>query len=152
MVTLDDVRKSVMAKIASFKDVNTPIYGEGVPQKFKEPCFFIQVVRTSHTQQLDYRYNRRHLFDIHYFPKPGNNINEQILAMAERLYEELEYIEVNGKLTRGVEMHHEAIDNVLHFFVNYNFTVKKQVEELLAMENLYQKGVLKVDRKEENQK
>ena len=152
MVTLDDVRKGVMAKIDSFKEASTPIYGEEIPQKFKEPSFYVKVIRTRHNQQLNEMYKRRHLFDIHYFPKPGNNVNEQILVMAERLYEELEYIEVNGKLTRGVEMHHEAIDNVLHFFVNYNFTVKKQVEELLAMENLYQKGVLKVDRKEENQK
>ncbi len=148
MVTIDDVRKGVIAKIASFKEANTPIYGEGIPQNFKEPCFFIQVVRTSHTQQLDYRYNRRHLFDIHYFPKPGNNINEQILAMAERLYEELEYIEVNGKLTRSVDMYHESVDKVLHFFLAYNFTVKKQALQVPSMENLYQKGELKVGRKE----
>lgn len=147
MVTLDDARKGVMAKIASFNDVNTPIYGEGIPRKFKELCFYIKVIRTSHKQQLGDRYNRRHLFDIHYFPKPGNNINEQILAMTEKLYSEMEYIEINGKLTRGIDMYHEVADGVLHFFVGYNFTVKKQAPHIPNMENLYQKGVLKVGQK-----
>lgn len=146
MVTLDDVRKGVMAKIASFKDPKTPIYGEGIPQNFKEPCFYIGVVRTSHTQQIWDRYKRRHLFDIHYFPKPGNNTNEQILAVAEKLYAELEDIEVNGTLIRGIDMYHEAVDGVLHFFVGYDFNVQKQLADIPNMENLYQKGVLKVGR------
>lgn len=146
MVTLDDVRKAVMAKISSFKEADTPIYGEEIPQKFKEPCFYIKVIRTRQAQQLGDRYTRRHLFDIHYFPKSGNNINEQILAMAEKLYNEMEYIEINGKLTRGIDMYHEVADGVLHFFVGYNFTVKKQAPHIPNMENLYQKGVLKVGR------
>lgn len=146
MVTLDDVRKAVMAKISSFKEADTPIYGEEIPQKFKEPCFYIKVIRTRQAQQLEDRYTRKHLFDIHYFPKPSNNTNEQILAMAEKLYDELEYIEVNGKLTRSVDMYHEAVDKVLHFFLAYNFTVKKQAPHIPNMENLYQKGVLKVGR------
>lgn len=151
MVTLDDVRKAVMAKISSFKEADTPIYGEEIPQKFKEPCFYIKVIRTRQAQQLGDRYNRRHLFDIHYFPKPGNNTNEQILAMAEKLYDELEYIEVNGKLTRSVDMYHEAVDKVLHFFLAYNFTVKKQALQVSSMESLYQKGALKVGQKEESE-
>lgn len=151
MVTIDDVRKGVIAKIASFKEANTPIYGEGIPQNFKEPCFFIQVIRTSHVQELGYRYNRQHLIDVHYFPKPGNNINEQMLMMAEKLYSELEYIEVNNKLTRGDNMHHKVVDEVLHFFVGYDFTVKKPVADISNMENLYQKGELKVGRKESSE-
>ncbi len=151
MVTLDDVRKAVMAKISSFKEADTPIYGEEIPQKFKEPCFYIKVIRTRQAHQLGDRYKRRHLFDIHYFPKSSNNTNEQILAMAEKLYDELEYIEVNGKLTRSVDMYHEAVDKVLHFFLAYNFTVKKQALQVSSMESLYQKGALKVGQKEESE-
>ena len=43
--------------------------------------------------------------------------------MAERLYWCLEWISVAGDLTRGTQMRYEVIDNVLHFFVNYDMFV-----------------------------
>ncbi len=150
MVTLDDVRKGVMAKIASFKAVDTPIYGEGVPQNFKEPCFYVKVLRTSQVPELTPRYQRRHLLDIHYFPRPGGNFNEQALEMAETLYSEMEQILVNERQVRGVDMHHEVIDGVLHFFVTYPLNVRRVVIPDPPMEQLYQKRGLKIELKGED--
>lgn len=45
--------------------------------------------------------------------------------MAEQLYWCLEYISVAGDLTRGTQMHYEVIDDVLHFFVNYDMFVNR---------------------------
>ncbi|HEK5039646.1 TPA: hypothetical protein SOL92_003958, partial [Clostridioides difficile] len=51
--------------------------------------------------------------------------NFEINEIAEMLLEELEYIEIDGDLVRGTNMNFEIIDNVLHFFVDYNyFTIK----------------------------
>ncbi|MFN1809005.1 DUF6838 family protein, partial [Clostridioides difficile] len=59
-----------------------------------------------------------------YFPRSEAK-NFEINEIAEMLLEELEYIEINGDLVRGTNMNFEIIDNVLHFFVDYNyFTIK----------------------------
>ena len=51
--------------------------------------------------------------------------NFEINEIAEMLLEELEYIEIDGDLVRGTNMNFEIIDNVLHFFVDYNYFTKK---------------------------
>lgn len=41
------------------------------------------------------------------------------------LFEELEYIEIDGDLVRGINMNFEIIDNVFYFFVDYNYFIIK---------------------------
>lgn len=43
--------------------------------------------------------------------------------MTDKLYEILKYIEVNGNLYRAMNMKHEVVDSILHFYLNLNFTV-----------------------------
>jgi len=111
------------------------VFGDGkqiisdlVKQGLKEPCFFIAVLNPSQTQVMGNRYFRQHPFDIHYFPsKQGDN--EEIQSVASQLFDALEYITLlNGDLVRGTEMHYEKVDDVLHFFVQYNLHVRKIVE------------------------
>ena len=83
------------------------------------------------------RYYKGNLFCIHYFPcsdEPKAEIN----CVRERLFGALEYITVNDDLVRGSNMTAEADDeqNVLNFMVNYNFFVRKQLDESEPMENL----------------
>ncbi|HBF2884833.1 TPA: hypothetical protein KN186_001018 [Clostridioides difficile] len=67
---------------------------------------------------------KKNSFDVHYFPK-SNDKSFEINEVAEMLLEELEYIEIDGDLVRGTNMNFEIVDNVLHFFVDYNyFTIK----------------------------
>ena len=143
MVTLDDVRQGVMAKLEEFKEPDTPIYGEEIEQGFKEPCFFVKLLRTSQEHRLSSRYRRNHLFDIHYFPGSGPNKNEHLLTMAENLYDHLEIVSVNGCLVQGIDMRHEMIDHVLHFFVRYTFHVRREEAKHERMGYLHQEGVLK---------
>ena len=143
MVTLDDVKEGVISKLSSFKEPDTPIYSEELEQGFKEPCFFVRLLQTTQEQQLANRYRRDHLIEIRYFPVQESNLNEQLLVIAESLYDGLEYITINNGLIRGGGMIHEVIDNVLHFSVRYTMNVRRDEPEHEYMGYLYKKEVLK---------
>ncbi|HBF2379010.1 hypothetical protein QQO69_17990 [Clostridioides difficile] len=100
------------------------IYSEDVEQGINEPCFFIVPINSSKVSYPNARELKKNSFDVHYFPK-SNDKSFEINEVAEMLLEELEYIEIDGDLVRGTNMNFEIVDNVLHFFVDYNyFTIK----------------------------
>ncbi|MGG3871668.1 phage tail terminator family protein [Brevibacillus laterosporus] len=41
------------------------VYGDRLPQGFKEPCFFVLMLEGSQDKELDRSYKRFHPFDIH---------------------------------------------------------------------------------------
>lgn len=108
---------------------NINIYGEEIKQGFEEPCFFIKILDSEQNKELNKRYKRYISFDIHYF-SDKEDINSDCLDMTDKLYELLEYIEVNGDLYRAVNMKHEVVDSVLHFYLNFNFTVIKKDKDV----------------------
>jgi len=112
------------------------IYTENVEQDLKEPCFFIFSLKPDNTKLFGNRYKREYPFDIHYFPKDSENINYECNEVTEKLMSDLEYITVDGSLVRGTEMSSEIIDNVLHFFINFNLIVKKDITREDPMENV----------------
>ena len=112
------------------------IYKENIPQELSEPCFVIKLVQPMQTAKLPNRYLRQHLFDILYFPKSTIKSNEEMLEVADKMFIEMEYITVLDNSTRGCKMHCEIVDNVLHFFVNYDFFVKKEAVEVESMKEL----------------
>lgn len=113
------------------------IYSEDVKQGFDEPCFFILLLNPSKKQLVGQRYEREHHFDIHFFPSNKENANNQMNSVADTLLDALEYITVDGNLLRGTKMKVEPVDNVLHFFVSYNFIVRKEpLGEVNLMEEL----------------
>lgn len=126
--SFNTVRKAVISKLSThFPHPDYRIYGEEIAQGFQEPCFFIKLFPVEQTQILGRRYARQHLFDIHYFPA-SDYINDEMHDMAEQLYEILEYI--SDPPIRGTKMKHEVHQDVLHFFVEYNFDVYKPIEEI----------------------
>lgn len=146
-IAIDDVRKGIMKKINTFRDKDTTeIYSEDTPQDFKEPCFFIEEIRTSQTKELGNRYKRNNLYTIRYFPDPDSNSKKQEMRdMAETMYDHMEFIEINKKLAMGHELNHKIIDGVLHFFVKYPLFLYKEMPKVPFMENLYQKGDIKYE-------
>lgn len=144
-VTIDGVRKGIMKKINTFRDkATTELYAEGIAQDFEEPCFFIKELKSNQNRELGNRYKRGHFYDIHYFPNPkSSRTNAELRQMAELLYDNVEYIEVAGKPLMGLDMNHEIIDGVLHFFVKYPMYLYKETDPIPAMENLDQRGGLK---------
>ncbi|MGG1598036.1 phage tail terminator family protein [Paenibacillus naphthalenovorans] len=119
-VTINDVRYAVHAALdAAFPDI--PIMGEEIKQGLTPPCFFVRLLEPEHTQELGRRFMRHHPFDVHYF-SPGRS-NDDMYDMAEKLTTSLQWIVVAGSLVRGTGMRFVIVDEVLHFFVEYNFHV-----------------------------
>lgn len=109
------------------------IYTESVEQGFEEPCFSVLCLNPAISQKLGKRYFRTNQFCIHYFPESSEKRLE-CHAVAERMIGALEYITIDGDLCRGTEMHHEIVDNVLSFFVNYDLFVYKDEPDETVME------------------
>src|SRR5690606_23225390 len=140
VVTINDIRTAVFHQLAErFPDIKR--YGEEIRQGFEEPCFFVKLLNASQTKELHPRYMRTHSFDIHYFPRNGENADAH--DMAEQLYDALEMIEYNGAKYRGIGMNHEIVDGVLHFFVDYNFRVRRVTPDEPKMGDIEQEGYLK---------
>lgn len=146
---IDEIRKAILRKINSFRDKDTKIYSEGIEQNFQEPCFYVKELRSNQDRGLGNRYKRGHLYDIHYFPNPNSSTkNADMREMAEILYDQMEYIELEGRPLMGLDMSHRIVDGVLHFFVRYPMFVYKETDPIPKMENLEIKGGLKYGQEE----
>lgn len=99
------------------------IYTENVEQGLTEPCFLITLVKPENDHFINNKYKQKHLFSVQYFPLGGRSEINEVL---ERLYFVLEEVtDLNGKSFRGSKMNAEPVDNVLHFFVHYDFFAHK---------------------------
>lgn len=110
---------------------NYEIYKESIEQGLKEPCFSILCINPTNDLFMGKRYFRKNLFCIQYFPAT-NEKKIECNEVSEKLFNCLEYINVNGDITRGTKMNCEIIDGVLNFFINYDLYVYK-VEEKETM-------------------
>lgn len=114
---------------------NSIIYTEEVEQGFKEPCFFIKLINPESSHVLGNRYKRVNSFDIHYFPSE-NGGNDELLVVAEKMIDALEYIYIADGLIRGTDMNYKIVKGVLHFFINYDMFVLKPTIPEEYMEKL----------------
>ncbi|MBG9772417.1 phage tail terminator family protein [Brevibacillus laterosporus] len=137
-ITINDVRDAVIVAIKKAYPV-AKVYGEQLPQGFKEPCFFVLMLEGSQDKELDRRYKRFHPFDIHYFASS----NSERYEVAEKLTDILGLIEMQGKPIRGSKMRHTIVDDVLHFFVDYNFHVVRPKPVVPTMQKVKIEGGLK---------
>lgn len=117
------------------------IYTESIEQGFDEPCFSILNLTANATQLVNNRYSFKSAFDIQYFPSNRRidgvvRKNNECYEVAIKLMDILESITVNSNIVRGSKMKNETIDDVLHFFVDYNMIVKKDIAKEDSMENL----------------
>lgn len=124
---INDIINGIAVKLKQAHP-NVTIYTESVHQGMKEPCFIILPLEPTQEAKLPNRYWRTYPFDIHFFPKSELQPKAEMYAMAEALFFELEYIFCCDELVRGAKMRLEIVDNVLHFFVNYDMFVKQRVE------------------------
>lgn len=132
-VTINDVRYAVHTALdAAFPDIR--IHGEEIKQGLNPPCFFVRLLQPAHTQELDRRYMRYHPFVVRYFASERSN--DDMYEMAEKLTEALQWIQVADRSVRGTGMRFEILDEVLHFFVEYNFHVWAPKSEDPAMGSL----------------
>jgi Fe-S-cluster formation regulator IscX/YfhJ len=138
--TINDVLDGVVQALsAHFPDVD--VHDEEVEQNLSPPYFYVEMYSVHHDQELNVKYKRAHRFDIHYHADHPSQ--RELHAIAEQLYELLETIEIGGKRVRGTNMRHEIVDQELHFFVDYDFLVTRQVARAPKMEHLEQEGFLR---------
>lgn len=128
---INDLINNIAIKLNSVFDSDYKIYTESVKQGLVEPAFSIVLLQAEQTPRIPNRYFRTYPFDIHYFPK--TKTKNEMYEVGEKLLIEMEYLD---NLCRGTKMRYEVIDDVLHFFVNYDLFVKKQVEEVESMAEL----------------
>lgn len=96
-----------------------------IPQDLETPCFFIQCLEPESKKYIGTRYLRKHHFVIQYFPQSESDANTECYSVGEQMYECLEVINIDGFFLRGMEMKFEIVDDVLHFFVDYNAFIRK---------------------------
>lgn len=101
---------------------------EKIQQGLKEPCFFIQCPNPTSALFVGKRYVRQNQFCIQYFPET-EQIQQECNDVGERLLSCLEYIRVDDRMLRGTKMKYQVTDDVLHFFVNYDFFASRANEE-----------------------
>lgn len=119
------------------------VYAEEIKQGLSEPCFFISCISPSDRQMmgnanshfLAARYFRENRFCIQFFPEDKNNGRRESYDIAERLFTSLEIIKADEDLIRGTNMNFEYVDDVLSFFVSYNFFVYR-TRKPVVMEDL----------------
>lgn len=131
----------ISIKINELFGDNYYIYSENVKQGFKEPCFFISLLKPSSTPKLGNRSLREYNFGIQYFPRSSNSKNAEMYEVSEKLISGLEYISFENKLLRGSKIKAEIVDDVLHLFIKYSLFVvqKEEAEELFGSLKLIQK-------------
>ena len=134
----DELIRGISAALYSVFGEGYEIYWNDVEQGLQEPCFLISVQKPEIVPMLGKRSLRRNPFDIQYFPaSPGSNA--ELFAAAEKMEEALLEIELsNGDRLRGTAISLESVDNVLHFFVQYNYFTLRMSEET-SMETLESK-------------
>ena len=119
------------------------VHKESIEQGLKEPCFFINCLNPTTKLFRGTKYFRTNQFCIQYFPESKKEINTECNEVAECLTWCLEYITADGDAMRGTNMHHEIVDGVLNFFVNYDCFVYRIGEQEEKMQRLIQKQGLK---------
>jgi hypothetical protein len=132
---VNDIIDGIVIKIDSIFGDSSVIYTESIEQDFQEPCFYIQLLTTSNRLVFNNRYYLENSFDIHYFPGTTNK-NHEMNEIASRLYQ-LEYInKKKDSLLRGTKLKYRIIDEVLHFFIDYNFYSYLTKEEVDKMQSI----------------
>lgn len=111
------------------------IHREAMEQGLEEPCFFIFCIHPTNQQFLGTRYLRTNQFCIQYFPESQEK-RQECYTVAERMWQCLEYVVIRDedKPIRGTRMKYEVVDDILHFFVNYDLFVYKGKESVVMEE------------------
>lgn len=131
---VNDLIDGIVIKIDSIFGDDSIIHTKSVEQDFKEPCFYVKLLRASQRQILNNRYYLEHSFDVHYYPGTADK-NTEMYDTASKLAG-LEYITSGGDLKRGTKMNYETVDGVLHFYVQYNYFAYLTQEEVDKMQTL----------------
>lgn len=126
----DGINDLVMAikKVLVDNFLEIKVYNEGGEEALKKPYFFIQILNSNEEKELNKRYKRTVSFEINYV-SANENVNEEYLNKADKLYELLQIVEIKGKKYTALNMNHEVKDKVLYFRFQLKISLLKNTEE-----------------------
>lgn len=102
-------------------------FSKDVQQGLQEPCFIIALMGSSQIKRVGQRYYQANSFAVRYFPRiKGGNI--EMMGVATQLYDALEFVQLlDGDLVQGTAMNYSIQEGVLHFLVDFNVFLKKEL-------------------------
>lgn len=126
---LNEIIKGVSMMLKNTFGDGYKVYENDVKQGLKPPCFFIGVLKPELSPLVGKRYLSTNPLDVRFIPLDGGR-NAEMFSVAAELLEALEFITLpSGDLLHGTKMNYEVVDGVLHFFVNYNLTLIKPIDD-----------------------
>lgn len=142
MATINDIRNGVINQLEQ-KNPSIPVYGEIPSEGITKPYFYVATVSVVQSGEINQRCKRTLSFDIQYFPDNPAQMNQAAYEMAEVLFWDMEYLELEGAKAKAKEMHCESAEGVLHFYLSYDIRLRKENETGPQMESLEQEGAIK---------
>ncbi len=130
----------IVAAIEAQYGDDYPIYREEVEQGLTEPCFSVRIIKPTIQPIIGDRFLRKNLVAVHYFPRKYGDYAE-INNVFETLFSILEYIKVDGVLTRGSNPDPRIEDGVGIFLINFDFFVWRTETGIETTGNLKLEGV-----------
>lgn len=122
---------------------NIPVYTEQIKQEFSQPAFFVMQLDLAQAPGYNRRSSRNMLFNVHYFPDRDSLMPKaDCRAIAESLFEPLKYVTTAYGPVRSYGLRYEIVDDVLHFFVNFNLKVILEKEPADKMRKIDQEEKL----------
>ena len=145
---VNEIVLGIAAKVkAIYKDKGDyPIYTNNEEQGLEKPCFFIKVIDGNESREIGLE-NKfyKDLLNIVIIGYTLDGNTEILNDMIDNLYE-LEYIELSDKsLIRAIKLHQKVEDGVLHFFIDYNLSIKKDDDATIKMNDYNLSGEVKKD-------
>ena len=140
--------EKIISGIANVLDQNYPdaaIYAQEVKQHMREPCFFIQCLEVGTSKRLAHRYDQIRPFEIVYFPKKKEDTREIQRVLGELPFL-LEFIQLADGPVMGSKMESKIDDDLGHFLGNFDFPIRRQVDEGPNMEEIEIMGGIKFEK------
>ena len=121
----NDIVKGIAKALRETFGTGYQIHQNDIEQGLQTPCFFILSLPSAPSPLGKDRFLLKSPFDIHFFPAdPKDNASMQRTAWM--MWQALEFITLpNNDLLHGTSVSWEIQDDVLHFFVSFNMTLRR---------------------------
>lgn len=121
----NDIVKGIAKALRDTFGPGYRIYQNDIEQGFQTLCFFILPMKATPSPLGKDRFLLKSPFDVHFFPEDEKD-NAVMQAIAWQLWQALEFITLpGGDKLHGTSMSWEVQDDVLHFFVSFNMTLRR---------------------------
>jgi hypothetical protein len=123
-----DINSFVQAIAGKLKELypNMKVFNDEIEQNFNESCFYINVISTEQSREVDRRRRRIYMFDIMYIPSDSENAI--FYDWADVMYNNFEMIQVDTRLYHTKNTDTEQNDRIFHFTFDVDFTYLKEKE------------------------